>query len=827
MEFHDAANFLFGLRRYPPKPRLSATRDLLAALDDPHEECAFAQVAGSNGKGSTARMAESILHEAGLDVGLYTSPHLDSIRERVTVNGRTISKAALTEYVETVRPYIVDRATDGDSPTFFETITGLAFWEFARRDVDCAVLEVGIGGQYDATSVVDPVASAVTSVTLEHTDVLGDTVEEIGRDLAHVAPSDGPLVTAATGEARTGIDAVADEVVTVGSGADADVAVTYGGRAGIEGRVALSGADLDVETRLPLVGAHQADNAGVAIPLARHVGSALGVEIDGDDLAQGLRTAYWPGRFEVMGREPLVALDGAHNPGACERLARVLDEFEYDDLHLVFGALADKDHRGMIDALPTPDRAVTCQPDVDRAEDEGVLATSFEREGVAVEHRNAVTDAVADAIAAADSDDCVVVCGSLYTVREARTRWSRLDVPKRVDDLDDARRVLSGAHVTDPGVYRMRGKTVHRVLKTRVRPRQAQYLKEELLSLGGECAVSGLNDQHEERLDVVLAGTLAQFKRLVAKLDAQPYGLGPLATDIGHALDIGSPADDPGDEPADEGPTYPWNEGTAVMGILNVTPDSFHDGGEFDETDAAVRQAEAMVAAGADVIDIGGESTRPGAEPVSIAEERDRVVPVIERIADVDALLSIDTRKADVARAALSAGADIINDVSGLDDPEMRFVAAEFDCPIVVMHSMDTPVDPDAEPEYDDVVEDTVRELEPLVRRCEQAGLDRDQVIVDPGLGFGKRRRESFELLGRLGELRALDCPILVGHSHKSMFELVGSEAGERLPATVAASALAAERGADIVRVHNVAESVAAVRVSEAAGAPHAFDRDE
>ena len=826
MKFHDAANFLFGLRRYPPKPRLSATRDLLAALDDPHEDCAFAQVAGSNGKGSTARMAESILREAGLDVGLYTSPHLDSVRERVTINGRPITKAALAEYVETVQPYITDRATEGASPTFFETITSLAFWEFARRDVDCAVLEVGIGGQYDATSVVEPVASAVTSVALEHTDVLGDTVEEIGRDLAHVAPSDGPLVTAATGDARTGIDAVAGEVVTVGSDAD-DVAVTYGGRTGIEGQVELSGADWAVETRLPLMGAHQADNAGVAAPLARHIGGALGAEIGTDDLARGLRTAHWPGRFEVVGREPLVALDGAHNPGACERLASVLEDFEYDDLHLVFGALADKDHRGMIDALPTPDRAVTCQPDLDRAEEEGVLATSFEREGVAVESRNAVTDAVANAVAAADPDDCVVVCGPLYTVREARTRWSRLDVPKQVDGLDDARRVLSGAHVTDPGVYRMRGKTVHRVLKTRVRPRQAQYLKEELLSLGGECAVSGLNDQNEERLDVVLAGTLAQFKRLVAKLDAQPYGLGPLAADIGHALHIGSPADDPDSEPADERPTYPWDDGTAVMGILNVTPDSFHDGGEFDETEAAVRRAEEMVDAGADVIDVGGESTRPGAEPVSIIEERDRVVPVIERIAGVDALVSIDTRKAEVARAALSAGADIVNDVSGLDDPEMRFVAAEFDCPIVVMHSMNTPVDPDAEPEYDDVVEDSIRELEPLVRRCEQAGLDRDQVIVDPGLGFGKRRRESFELLGRLDEFRVLDCPVLVGHSHKSMFELVGSEAGERLPATVAASALAAERGADIVRVHDVEETVAAVRVSEAASAPHAFDHDE
>jgi dihydropteroate synthase len=173
-----------------------------------------------------------------------------------------------------------------------------------------------------------------------------------------------------------------------------------------------------------------------------------------------------------------------------------------------------------------------------------------------------------------------------------------------------------------------------------------------------------------------------------------------------------------------------------------------------------------------------------------------------------------------VARAALDAGADVLNDVSGLADPEMRLVAAEYDVPVVVMHSIETPVDPDTDVHYDDVVEDVVADLSERVLLAEKAGLDRSQILVDPGLGFGKSAAESFELLGRLDEFRALGCPILVGHSHKSMFDGAGVPAGNRGSATVAGSALAAARGADVIRVHDVAENVAAIRSVEAADDP-------
>ncbi|MFC7073690.1 dihydropteroate synthase [Halovenus rubra] len=814
MNFQEAANFLFDLQRFPSRPETDATVALLSELGEPHERLDCVQIAGSNGKGSTARMVESILREAGLDVGLYTSPHLDDIRERITVNGRQLSERALGEFIETTQEYIVDCAAHGDAPTFFETVTALALWEFDRQNVDVAILEVGIGGEKDATSVVDPVASAVTSVALEHTDFLGEDVETIARDMAHVAPTDRPLVTGVEGDAFGAIQPIAGDTVRVVQHDDGvtnreskkTVTVDYGGRVGIEGEVSIDGGNWDIDARLPLLGEHQARNAGVASALAQQIETVHETSVSEESVARGLRNAHWPGRFEIMRQDPLVVLDGAHNPGGAAVLAETLSEFSFDSLHLVFGAMADKPHQEMAAALDVADTVVTCEPDSDRAADNDALAQAFtETTDATVTTRTDVAGAVGDTLESAGDEDAVVVTGSLYTVGEARTLWSRTSVPKRADSVQTAASLLEDTHVTEPGVWRMQENAVHRLLKTRVQPRQAQSLKEELLSLGGECAVSGLT-HHKEKRTVVLMGTMAQFQRLCDKLDDQPYGLSPLADEIRETLGIGT-----------EPPTYPWEGDTAVMGILNATPDSFHDGGEYKAREDAIERAEEMVEAGVDIVDVGGESTRPGADPVDAETERQRVVPVIEALAESDVLVSVDTRKAGVARSALDAGADILNDVSGLEDPEMRLLAAEYDVPVVVMHSIDTPVVPERDIYYDDVVEDVIDELTERVLLAEKAGLDRPQIIIDPGLGFGKSAAESFELLDRLEEFAGLGCPVLVGHSHKSMFGHVDRDADERYEPTIAATTLAADRGADIVRVHDVDANVAAVDVVEAA----------
>ncbi|XVH30871.1 dihydropteroate synthase [Haloferacaceae archaeon DSL9] len=813
MDYHEAANFLFDLRRFQVNPGTESVEDLLSELGDPQDDVAFVQIAGSNGKGSTAKMLESILRERGERVGLYTSPHLEDLSERIRVDGRMIPDAAIAEFVEAVKPWLIDRAAEGEPLTFFEAVTAMGIWYFGRSGVDIAVLEVGLGGELDATSAVDPIASCVTTVSLEHTNVLGDTVEEIAATKAKVAPANAPLVTAATDEALDAIRRVAGAVTTVGGDDAADVRTHYGGRVNhTESRISVTGDGWTVDARIPLLGAHQATNAGIAATLARQ----LRPDLDAATLARGLRNAHWPGRFEVTATEPTVVLDGAHNPDACGTLTEILETFEYDDLHLVFGAMHDKDHREMIAALPAPASVVTCRPNLNRAEDPAVLARAFERAGVdRVEAGGSVAGALSMARDRASRNDCILVTGSLFVVGEARTTFTRVDIPKRIPDVEAATAALSAANVSDADIDRQRESIVHRTITTRVEARQAARLEAELRALGGSCAASALRTDGELQ-DVVVTGSLTQFERLADRLADEPFGLDGLGAELRATLTDRS-------EATADGGSYPWDDGTAIMGVLNVTPDSFHDGGEFAEATAAIAQAKSMVDAGVDIIDVGGESTRPGADPVSVDEEIDRLVPVIEAVADLDVAVSVDTRRAVVAEAALDAGADILNDVTGLEDPEMRFVAASRGVPVIVMHSIDTPVVPDRKVDYDDVVEDVIRELEERVFLAEKAGIPRERVVVDPGLGFGKTAAENFELLNRTDELRALGCPVLVGHSHKSMFGLIGRDADDRLAATVAGTTLAAERGVDIVRVHDVAENKAAVDVIRAAHDPSAF----
>ncbi len=256
----------------------------------------------------------------------------------------------------------------------------------------------------------------------------------------------------------------------------------------------------------------------------------------------------------------------------------------------------------------------------------------------------------------------------------------------------------------------------------------------------------------------------------------------------------------------------------AVMGVLNVTPDSFSDGGRFVGRDAALRQAEAMARDGAAIIDVGGESTRPGAADVSEQEELDRVLPVIEAVVEAAAIpVSIDTSKPAVMRAAVRAGAAMINDVRALRGHGALQAAAELQCPVCLMHMQGQPRTMQQEPSYGDVVADVAEFLVQRVRACVAAGLAEERIIVDPGFGFGKTPRHNIELLANLRQLQSVGRPILAGLSRKSTLgELTGRDVGERLPASIAAAVIAVMEGAAIVRVHDVRETVDALRVAAA-----------
>ena len=258
---------------------------------------------------------------------------------------------------------------------------------------------------------------------------------------------------------------------------------------------------------------------------------------------------------------------------------------------------------------------------------------------------------------------------------------------------------------------------------------------------------------------------------------------------------------------------------TLVMGIINVTPDSFSDGGRFFRPDAAAALGRDMVASGADIIDVGGESTRPGSDFVPAGEEKKRVLPVIEELAaETGVPVSIDTRKAEVAAAALDAGAQMINDVSALrSDPDMAFLAAERAVPVCLMHMQGTPKTMQENPVYGDVVGDVKAWLEERVACAAEAGVRRDRIIVDPGFGFGKTAQHNLELLRRLHELHGVGCAVLVGTSRKSTLGVV-LDAGpdQRLYGTLAAVACAVMSGCHIVRVHDVGPAHDVVVMCEA-----------
>jgi dihydropteroate synthase len=255
-----------------------------------------------------------------------------------------------------------------------------------------------------------------------------------------------------------------------------------------------------------------------------------------------------------------------------------------------------------------------------------------------------------------------------------------------------------------------------------------------------------------------------------------------------------------------------------LMGIVNVTPDSFSDGGMYLSPEAAIAHGEELVRDGADILDVGGESTRPGAEEVPAEEELRRVLPVIEGLAGGEAVVSIDTSKAAVAEAALDAGAAIVNDVTALrGEPEIGGLCAERGAGLVLMHMRGEPRTMQENPAYDDVVDDVKAFLAERLEAAIAAGVAEERVWLDPGIGFGKTLEHNLELLGRLGELRELGRPLVVGVSRKSFIgKIDGSAVGERLGGTIAASVLAAAEGAGVLRVHDVAEAAQAVKLTAA-----------
>ncbi len=381
--------------------------------------------------------------------------------------------------------------------------------------------------------------------------------------------------------------------------------------------------------------------------------------------------------------------------------------------------------------------------------------------------------------------------------------------------------------------------TCRAVKLTHIPPRIARFLYQELVLEGGDAVLPPrLDDLGSAEADILLFGTVYQLQHLAIRIRTQSDSarreqneLDLLADDLEHAL--AQYADSARDSLTIRSTRFVWGKRTYVMGIVNATPDSFSGDGVMASNsqgyvDAAVRYAEQQIAAGADIVDIGGESTRPGSQPISAEEEYRRVIPVIAALRQkVQAPISVDTYKAEIARAALDAGADMVNDVWGLRmDPEMKRVVAERGVPVVIMHNRSQPKDAVQSErlggryvgvEYKDLLGDVIQELRAQIDLGRDAGIAPGKIIVDPGIGFGKTLEQNLELLNRVDELRVLGYPILLGPSRKGFIGYtLDLPPDQRVEGTAAAVAVGVTRGVDIVRVHDVQAMARVAKMTDA-----------
>ncbi|MGD9495449.1 MAG: dihydropteroate synthase [Armatimonadota bacterium] len=346
--------------------------------------------------------------------------------------------------------------------------------------------------------------------------------------------------------------------------------------------------------------------------------------------------------------------------------------------------------------------------------------------------------------------------------------------------------------------------------------RAAALLRQEMLALGGECAVHrGVAQFDDTPRAAVLLGDAGMYARLAQRLADAPFGLAQIARDVLAAVEA---YDAERIEPLEcAGRILPLRQRTLVMGIINVTLDSFSGDGLGADVEAAVERGRSFAAAGADILDVGGESTRPGSAPVPVEEELERVLPVVEALAELDVVVSIDTSKPEVARLALAAGAGMVNDVYGLRAEGMIETIADTGAAACIMHMQGEPRTMQQAPHYEDLMAEVYDFLAERVAVAEAGGVPRSRLVIDPGFGFGKTVAHNLELLRRLRELRSLGVGVLIGTSRKSTIGAVlEAPVEERLMGTAATCALAIANGADIIRVHDVAEMAAVARMTDA-----------
>jgi len=421
-EYRDSLDYLYGLESHGIVFGLANIRNILKSLGNPHEKLKTIHIGGTNGKGSTAVMIQSILSRCGYRVGLYTSPHLIFFTERIRIDGREITEAEVVLLTEQIRGAIRKRGIP-ETFTFFDFTTALAMLYFVENGVDLAILEVGLGGRLDSTNVVDPLLAIITNISLDHQDYLGDTLEEVALEKAGIIKEGRGVVTAAT---QPKVLEVLRRISLEKKAPLFRVGRDFRGRQVAPRRFHYHGRKLNLPNlELNLAGRHQVTNATTALGVIEMIGEN-GYRIGDEAIYEGLREVQWWGRLDVVMESPTVVLDGAHNPGAARSLKEaILEEFTYERLLLALGIMNDKNYRRIISTLvPLADTTVLCKPRCERAALPQVLLSEVMR----IEKRGKIVEDVGEAVqyllSRATERDLICVTGSFYTIGEAKAYLS-------------------------------------------------------------------------------------------------------------------------------------------------------------------------------------------------------------------------------------------------------------------------------------------------------------------------------------------------------------------------------------------------------------------
>jgi len=425
MNFEESICWLYSFKKYGSKLGLERISYLVEQLGNPQNTIKIIHVTGTNGKGSVCKFIGSILQKAGYNVGVYISPHLQRFSERIVVNNEEISEENVVLLVEKIRPVVDDMIKQNNTPTFFEVITAMAFQFFSDCTVDFAVIEVGLGGRFDATNVVNPLVSVITNISLEHTDYLGEDIKSIAFEKAGIIKESVPVVTAVKNDARDVIKKIAKEKNTHTTVIDRNHWRRLSYNMNYQ-EFLIQGAFNGYTVKTPLLGGYQGENIALAVSAIEQL-QMNGIYLTDDDILEGISTAFNPGRMEIISEEPTILLEGAHNPVGMEMLKKTLEEdFEYDRLILLIGILKNKNIQKMLSTIaPISDIIIVTKSKNARACEPEFLSNALKKLGYKKELfiEDSIPKAIEHAKSMANKNDIICISGSLFTVGEARSYY--------------------------------------------------------------------------------------------------------------------------------------------------------------------------------------------------------------------------------------------------------------------------------------------------------------------------------------------------------------------------------------------------------------------